>query len=102
MVFDDEFDFPLNPSKLIFDAANMLLIMGMMIRDMRLLYFCKHGLFDCFKLNIDGANDRSDKIGAGGVLRHHGGSWINGFTASLDCETVIQAGKLKPGGFSRV
>lgn len=50
----------------------------------------------CFKLNVDGAKDRSNKIGAGGVLRDHNGSWINGFTTSLDCGTVIQAGKLKP------
>lgn len=73
MVFDDDFHFPVNPSRIIVDATNMLLIMGMMIREMRLLCFCV-GLNPtcCFKLNVDGAKDRSNKIGAGGVLRDLG------------------------------
>lgn len=45
-----------------------------------------------FKLNIDGTRvSLSGKIGAGGVIRDHCGTWIGGFQVNLGVGDVIQA-----------
>ncbi|KAL6202734.1 hypothetical protein ACLB2K_026439 [Fragaria x ananassa] len=45
-----------------------------------------------FKLNIDGTRvSFSGKIGAGGVIRDHCGTWIGGFQVNLGVGDVIQA-----------
>ncbi|PRQ37815.1 putative RNA-directed DNA polymerase [Rosa chinensis] len=95
IIFDEEFHYPINPSNLIIDATkewssttSKNLFLGQKATIM--LHWTMPPLNWC-KLNIDGARERSGKIGAGGVLRDSSGSWISGFTANLGCGSVIQA-----------
>ncbi|KAL6130125.1 hypothetical protein ACLB2K_068506 [Fragaria x ananassa] len=52
----------------------------------------KMPLLNFFKLNIDGTRaTASGKIGAGGVIRNHAGTWIIGFQINLGVGEILTA-----------
>ncbi|KAL6138015.1 hypothetical protein ACLB2K_063303 [Fragaria x ananassa] len=47
---------------------------------------------NCFKVNIDGFRSTPfGKIGAGGVIRDHRGSWISGFQINIGVGEILDA-----------